>query len=48
LSREERFLVVGIFGRGLKDQERVIMLMPDSATKERLESTILAVAFKDD
>jgi hypothetical protein len=24
------------------------MLMPDSATKERLESTILAVAFKDD
>jgi hypothetical protein len=48
LSREERFLVVGIFGRGLNDQERVIMLMPDSATKERLESTILVVAFKDD
>lgn len=41
-------LVVGVFGRGSSGQERVLALLPDSATKEVLEAAVAGLATKDD
>jgi hypothetical protein len=48
LSAEELPLVVGIFGRGLKVQERIIMLASNVQVKECLESAVLGASLKDD
>jgi hypothetical protein len=48
LPSEELPLVVSIFGRGSRCQERVTILAPDSAAKEWLESTVRDASFKDD
>jgi hypothetical protein len=48
LSKEELSLFVGIFGRGLSDQERLSLVTPDATLKESLENAILSASAKDD
>lgn len=40
--------VVGIFGRGLKDQQRVTLLMPSEDIKESLENAVIEASLKQD
>jgi hypothetical protein len=48
LTSEELSLVVNIFGRGSRGQERVTILAADSVAKEWLENTVRDASFKDD
>jgi hypothetical protein len=41
IDPEEIPLVVGIFGRGLKDQQRVTLLLPSTELKDSLENTVI-------
>ena len=40
--------IVGIFGRGLHDQQRITLLMPSSELKETLENSVIDASMKDD
>ena len=46
-SKEVPF-VVGIFGKGLKDQQRVTLLLPSTELKETLENAVIDASVKDD
>ena len=41
-------LVVGIFGRGLQDQQRITLLLPNKELKESLENAVIDASIKDD
>ena len=40
--------VVGIFGKGLQDQQRITLLAPSSELKESLENSVIQASLKDD
>jgi hypothetical protein len=49
LSKEELSLCLSIFGRGGAGQQKVVMILPESATKEALEKAVSGCAsFKSD
>ena len=48
LDSKEIHLVLSIFVRGLKVQERVLLLLPSAESKEALETTVLEASLKDD
>ncbi|CAB9499353.1 C1 [Seminavis robusta] len=41
-------LVVGIFGRGLKEQQRITLLLPSEELKDSLENAIIDASVKED
>jgi hypothetical protein len=41
-------LIVGIFGKGLQEQQRVTLLLPNSDMKEALENAVIEASVKED
>ena len=48
LDENETLLVVSIFGRGLKEQQRITILTESVASKETLEMAVLEASTKED
>jgi hypothetical protein len=48
LDKNETPLVVSIFGRGLKEQQRITILTESIASKEALEMAVLEASTKAD